>query len=132
VLSRSPLGRGLDAATWPIAHDVSHRAEPDVRPLGHMISAFIAEMTRRLSALLTGDVPSRHLMYPIHSTSRQRPDRPTCGVPVQSDSGQYARAAARAAWSLRLVRRQGSFGCTPMLRKQQVSGHMEIAQGDGH
>jgi hypothetical protein len=30
----SPLRRGPDAATWPTAHDVSQRAEPDVRPLG--------------------------------------------------------------------------------------------------
>jgi hypothetical protein len=32
---RSPLRRRLDAATWPTAHDVSQRPEPDVRPLGH-------------------------------------------------------------------------------------------------
>jgi hypothetical protein len=64
VRSRCPLGRGPDAATWPIARDVSQRAEPDVRPLGHTISAFIAKMTCHLSAPLTGDVPSRHLMYP--------------------------------------------------------------------
>jgi hypothetical protein len=30
----SPLKRRPDAATWPTAHDVSQRAEPDVRPLG--------------------------------------------------------------------------------------------------
>jgi hypothetical protein len=100
VRSRSPLGRGPYAATWPIARDVSQWVEPDVRPLGHAIYAFIEEMTHRLSALLTGDVPSQHFMCPVHSTSRQRPDRPTGGVRVQSDSKQYARAAARAAWSL--------------------------------
>jgi hypothetical protein len=100
VRFRSPLGRGPYAATWPIARDVSQWVEPDIRPLGHTISAFIAEMTRRLSALLTGDVPSRNLMCLVHSTSRQRPDRPTGGVPVQLDNEQYTRAAARAAWSL--------------------------------
>jgi hypothetical protein len=99
VRFHSPLGRGPDDATWPIARDISQRAEPDVSPLSHAISAFIAEKTCRLSALLTGDVPSRHLMCPVHSTGRQRPDHPTGGVPVQSNSGQYARAAARAAWS---------------------------------
>jgi hypothetical protein len=31
----SPHRRRPDAATWPTAHDVSQRAEPDVRPLGH-------------------------------------------------------------------------------------------------
>jgi hypothetical protein len=99
VRSRSPLGRGPDDATWPIARDVSQRAEPDIRPLGHAISAFIAEKTHRLSTLLTGDVPSRHLMCLVHSTGKQRPDHPTGDVPVQSDSGQYARVAARATWS---------------------------------
>jgi hypothetical protein len=92
----SPLRRGPDTATWPIAHDVSQRAEPDVRPLGYAISAFIAEKTRRLSALLTGDVPSCHLMCPVHSDGRRRPDHPTGGVPVQSDIGQNAHTAARA------------------------------------
>jgi hypothetical protein len=30
-----PLRRRPDAVTWPTAHDVSQRGEPDVRPLGH-------------------------------------------------------------------------------------------------
>jgi hypothetical protein len=96
VCFRSPLRRGPDAATWPIDRDISRRAELDVRPLGHMISSFIAEKTRRLSTLQTGDVPSRHLMCPIHSDGRRRPDHPTGGVPVQSNSGQYTHTAARA------------------------------------
>jgi hypothetical protein len=99
VRFRSPFRRGPDAATWPIARDVSQRAKPDVRLLGHAISTFIAEKTCRLSALLTGDVPSRHLVCPVHFVGRQRPDHPTGGVPVQSDSGQYARTAERAPWS---------------------------------
>jgi hypothetical protein len=93
---RSPLRQGPGAATWPTARDVSRRADSDVRPLGHAISTFIAEIVRRLSALQTGDVPTRHLMCPIHSDGRRRPDHPTGGVPVQSDSGQYAHTAARA------------------------------------
>jgi hypothetical protein len=54
---RSPLRRRPDAATWLTARDVSQQAEPNVRPLGRAVSAFIAEGTRRLSTLLTGDVP---------------------------------------------------------------------------
>jgi hypothetical protein len=96
VRFRSPLRRRPDAATWPIARDVSQRVEPDVRPLGHEISTFIAEKMRRLSALLTGDVPPRHLMCPVHSAGRRRPGHPTGGVLVQSDRGQYAHTAARA------------------------------------
>jgi hypothetical protein len=93
---RSPLRRGPGAAMWPMARDVSRWAESDVRPQGHAISAFIAEIVHRLSALQTGDVPTRHLMCPVHSDGRRRPDHPTGSVPVQSDSGQYAHTAARA------------------------------------
>jgi hypothetical protein len=48
----SPLRRRLDAATRPTARDVSQRAEPDIRPLGRAVSAFITDKTHRL----TGDV----------------------------------------------------------------------------
>jgi hypothetical protein len=96
VRFRSLLRRRPDAATWPIARDVSQRVEPDVRPLGHAISTFIAEKTRRLSALLTGNVPPRHLMCPVHSAGRRRPGHPTGGAPVQSDSGRYTHTASRA------------------------------------
>jgi hypothetical protein len=57
VRLRSPLRQRPDAATWLVARDISQRAEPDVRPLGRVVSAFIAERTHRLSTLLTGDVP---------------------------------------------------------------------------
>jgi hypothetical protein len=67
----SSLRRSPDAATWPIARDVSQRAEPDVRPLGRATAAFIADKERRLSIPLAGDVPPRHLMSPIHSTGRR-------------------------------------------------------------
>jgi hypothetical protein len=62
VRLRSPLKRRPDAATWLVARDVSQWAEPDVRPLGRVVSAFIAEKTRRLPTLLTGDVPPQHLL----------------------------------------------------------------------
>jgi hypothetical protein len=67
----SPLKRRPDAATWPTARDVSQRAEPDVRPLSHMATPFIADKARRLSIPLAGDVPPRHLMSPVHSTGRR-------------------------------------------------------------
>jgi hypothetical protein len=62
VRLRSPLRRRPDAATWFVARDVSQQAEPDVRPLGCAVLAFIAEGTRPLSILLTGDVPPQHLL----------------------------------------------------------------------
>jgi hypothetical protein len=93
VRLRSPLRRRPDAATWLIASDVSQHAEPNVRPLGRAVSAFIAERTRRLSTLLTGDVPSQHLMRPVHSTGRRYQGHPADGAPVQSVVKQCARAA---------------------------------------
>jgi hypothetical protein len=95
VLPGAPRGLRPGAATWPMTRDVNRRADSDVRPLGHAISAFIAEIAR-LSALEIGDAPTRHLMCPVHSDGRRRPDHPTGGVPVQSDNGQYAHTAARA------------------------------------
>jgi hypothetical protein len=104
-----PLRRRPDAATWPTARDVSQRAEPDVRPLGRVTSAFIAEEVRRLSSWqvmcrlsikyalstpLTSDVPPQHLMCPIHSADGRRPGHPKGGVPVRSGGRQCARAAA--------------------------------------
>jgi hypothetical protein len=84
VRFRSLLRWRPDAATWPIAHDLSQRAKPDVRSLGCAASAFIAEKTRRLSIPLTDDVLPKHLMCPVHSAGKRRPGHPADGVPVQS------------------------------------------------
>jgi hypothetical protein len=67
----SPLRRRPNATTWPTARDVSQWAEPDVRPLGHVAAAFIADKARRLSIPLAGNVPPRHLMSHVHSTGRR-------------------------------------------------------------
>jgi hypothetical protein len=105
----SPLRRRPDAATWPTARDVSQRAEPDVRPLGRVASAFIADKSHRLSTPLAGDVPPQHLMClvplagdvppqhlmcPVHSADEWRPGHPASGVLVYSVGRQYAHAAA--------------------------------------
>jgi hypothetical protein len=102
---RSPLRRRPDAAAWPTACDISQGAEPDVRFLGRVSSAFIADKTRRLTGdvpprhLMSPvhstdrDVPPRHLMCPVHSTGRRRPGRPAGGMPVHSVGKQYAHAA---------------------------------------
>jgi hypothetical protein len=93
VRFRSLLRRRPDATTWPIAHDVSQQAEPDVRPLGRAASAFIAEKTRRPSIPLTDDVLPQYLMSLVHSIGRRCPGHPAGGVPVQSIVKQYAHAA---------------------------------------
>jgi hypothetical protein len=67
----SPLRRRPNAAMWPTAHDISQRAEPDVRPLVRAASAFIADKPRRLSTPLAGNVPPQHLIRLVHSTGRR-------------------------------------------------------------
>jgi hypothetical protein len=124
VRLRSPLSRRPDAATWLVARDISQRAEPDVRPLGRVVSAFIVERTRRLSTLLTGNVPPQHLMCPVHSAGRRRQSHPTDGAPVQSIVKQCARAARRTVLIIPYTR---SLPCTPRLRRSRVSGHKKIA-----
>jgi hypothetical protein len=109
---------------WLIARDVSQRAEPDVRPLGRAVSSFIMERMRRLSTLLTGDVPPQHLMRPIHSAGKRRQGHPADGVPVQSIVKQCARAAGCTVSIITYTR---SFPCTPILRRSWVSGRKKIA-----
>jgi hypothetical protein len=72
--------RRSGAAKRPTVRDVSLRDGPDVRPLGHAALAFIVEKTRRLTTPLTGDVPLRHLMRPVHSTGRRCPSHLAGGV----------------------------------------------------
>jgi hypothetical protein len=124
VRLRSPLRRRSDAATWLVAHDISQRAEPDVRPLGRAVSALIAERTRRLSTLVTGDVPPQHLMRLVHSAGTRRQGHPADGAPVQSIVKQCTRAARRTVLNIPYAR---SFPCTPRLRRSQTSGHKKIA-----
>jgi hypothetical protein len=124
VRLRSPLRRRPDAATWLVARDIRQRAEPDVRPLGRAVSAFIAERTRRLSTLLTGDVPPQHLMCHVHSAGRWRQGHPADGAPVQSIVKQCVRAARHTASIIPYTR---SFPCTPVLRRSQMSGRKKIA-----
>jgi hypothetical protein len=125
VRLRSPLRRRPAAATWLVARNISQRAEPDVRPLGRAVSAFIVERTRRLSTLLTGDVPPQHLMRPVHSAGRWRQGHPADGAPVQSIVKQCARAVRRTVSIIPYTR---SFPCTPILRRSRMSGHKKIAR----
>jgi hypothetical protein len=69
---RGRVGQRSNATSWLIVRDVGQRAERDIRALSCAASAFIAEGTRRLSALLAGDVPPRHLLRPVHSAGRRR------------------------------------------------------------
>jgi hypothetical protein len=136
----SPPGRRPNAATWPIARDISQRAEPDVRPPGCATPAFIADKARRL----TCDVPTRHLMRPVYSAVRRRhvhstgrqgaastfnetcPFRwqATClSIPLAGGTPMLSRALCSSS----LVRCQGSFRCMPMQRRPQIPGRRKMA-----
>jgi hypothetical protein len=121
---RSPLGQWSNTATWLIVRDVGQRAVHDVRALGRAISAFIAEGTRRLSALLTGNVPPRHLMRHVHSAGRRRQGRPADGAPVQSLVKLCARAVRRTVLTIPCTR---SFPCTPRIRRSRMLWREKIA-----
>jgi hypothetical protein len=90
----SPPRRRPDAAAWPTARDISQRAEPDVRPLGYVASAFIEDKARRLSIPLAGGVSPLHLLRPVHSSGRRQPVHSAGGVPAHSTSRRYAHTAA--------------------------------------
>jgi hypothetical protein len=69
-------------------------------------SAFIADKARRLSIPLTDDVPSRHLMRPVHyagrrrpvhSADRRRPVHSAGGVPIHSIGRQHTHTIACTA-----------------------------------
>jgi hypothetical protein len=79
---------------------------------------------RRLSTLLTGDVPPQHLMRPVHSAGRRRQGHPADGVPIQS----IVKQCARAVWhTVLMIPYTRSFPCTPMLRRSWTSGRKKIA-----
>jgi hypothetical protein len=125
VRLRSPLRRRPDATAWLVARDISQRAEPDVRPLGRAVSAFIADRMRHLSTLLTGDVPPQHLMHPVHSAGRWRQGHPADGAPVQSIVKQCVRAARRTVSIIPYTR---SFPCMPILRRSRMSGARRLLE----
>jgi hypothetical protein len=122
VSSCSPLRRRPNATTRPTSRDVSQRAEPDVRPLGRAVSAFITDRTRRL----IGDVPPQHLMRPVALLAdgdQTIPQAACLSIPVTGG----ATILPHAPRSSSLVHGQGSFPCTPILRKPQISGRKKIA-----
>jgi hypothetical protein len=85
------------------------------------MSAFIAERTRRLPPY---DVPSQHLMCPVHSAGRRRQGHPADGAPVQSIVKRYAHAMQRAVLTISYTR---SFPCTPRIRRSRVLGREKVA-----
>jgi hypothetical protein len=64
-----------------VAHNISYRAEPDVKSC----SPFIYWRKDALPATtLTGDMPPQHLMRPVPSAGRRRQGHPAGGAPAGS------------------------------------------------
>jgi hypothetical protein len=120
-----PPGRGSNAAIWLIIRDVGRRAEHDIRDLGCAASTFIAERTRRLSTLLTDDVPPRHLLRPVHSAGRRHQGHPAGGMPVQSVvetvCSYYAVHCTHPLY-------EKLSPCAPRRRRSRVSGRTKITR----
>jgi hypothetical protein len=107
-----------------VAHDISQQADPDVRPLkSRGLCIYCGEDTRP-ATMLTDDVPSQHLMRPVHSAGRWRQGHPADDAPVQSVVKHCARAMQHAVLTIPYTR---SFPCTPRIRRSRMSGHEKIA-----
>jgi hypothetical protein len=109
---------------WLVARDSSQWAEPDVRPLKPLSLCIYCGEDAPPATTLTGDVPSQHLMCPVHSAGRRRQGHPADGVPVQSVDKQCVRVVRRTVLIIPSTR---SFPCTPRIRRSRMSRHKKIA-----
>jgi hypothetical protein len=74
-----------------VAHDISYRAEPDVKSCSPSI---YWRKDAPPATALTSDVPSQHLMCPVPSTGRRRQGHPAGGAPARS-AGKTVRPWSR-------------------------------------
>jgi hypothetical protein len=107
-----------------VARDISQQAEFDVRPLKPRSLCIYCREDAPPATTLTDDVPSRHLMCPVHSAGRRRQSHPVDGVAVRSVVKQCVRAMWRTVLTLPYTR---SFPYMPRIRRSRVSGHEKIA-----
>jgi hypothetical protein len=116
---RSPLRRRPAAAAGLEAHDISQRAEPDVRPIRLCSLCIYCGEDAPPATTLTGDTPSQDLMRPVQSAGRRRQGHPANGAPDQSVGEKCARAERRTVLIIPSTR---SFPCTPRIRRSRASG----------
>jgi hypothetical protein len=112
------------AASWIVARDISRRAEPNVRPLKPSGLYIYYREDTPPATMLTDDVPSQHLMRPVHFAGRRRQSHPADGAPVQSIVKQCARAMQHTMLTISYTR---SFPCMPRIRRSRMSGREKIA-----
>jgi hypothetical protein len=107
-----------------VARDISQRAEPDIWPLKPRSLCIYCGEDAPPATTLTDDVPSQHLMRPVHSADRRRQGHPADGAHVQSVVKQCARATRR---TVLIIPYTGSFPCTPRIRRSRMSRREKIA-----
>jgi hypothetical protein len=107
-----------------VAHDISQRAEPDVWPLKPRSLCIYCGGDAPPATTQTGDVPSQHLMRPVHSAGRRRQGHPADGAPIQSVVKQCARAMQHTVLIIPSMR---SFPCTRWIHRSRMLGHKKIA-----
>jgi hypothetical protein len=74
--------------------------------------------------MLTGDVPSQHLMRHVQSASKRRQSHPADGTPIQSVNKQCTRVVR---CTVPIIPSTRSFPCAPRIRRSRMSGHKKIA-----
>jgi hypothetical protein len=121
---RSPLRRRPAAAAWLVAHDISQRAKPYVRPIQLCSLCIYCGEDAPPATMLTDDTPSQHLMRPVQSASRWRQGHPAGGASDQSVGEQCARVERCTVLIIPSTR---SFPCMPRIRRSRASGHKKIA-----
>jgi hypothetical protein len=98
--------------------------EPDVWPLKPCSLCIYCGEDAPPATTLTGDVPSQHLMHPVHSAGRRCQGHPTDGAPVQSVVKQCTCSMRRTVLIIPSTR---SFHCTPRIHRSRMSEHKKIA-----
>jgi hypothetical protein len=104
-----------------VAHDISYRAEPDIKLCRPCI---YGGKDAPPAIALTSDMPSQHLLRPVPSVGRQRQSHPAGGAPAGSAGKQCARTRRHPILAFSSAR---SFPCTPRIRRPRATGHKKIA-----
>jgi hypothetical protein len=105
-----------------VAHDISYRAEPDVRSCSPCI--YWRKDVPPATAL-RGDVPSQHLMCPIPSAGRRCQGHPAGGAPARFAGEQYDHARQHTVLNIPPTR---NFLCTPRIRRSRASGTRRLSR----
>jgi hypothetical protein len=106
---------------------MSQRAEPGGRPLKPRSLCIYYREDAPPATTLTDDVPSQHLIRPVHSAGRRRQSHPADDASVRSVVKQCVRAMWHTVLTIPYTR---SFPYTPRICRSRVLGHEKIAPAE--